>query len=107
MTPSLDALPGIALADGAPVFAEPWEAQAFAMAVHLHARGAFTWDEWAAALSTEIHSGAARSYYAHWLTALERIAAEKNLTSATELSERKDAWQAAAARTPHGDPITL
>ena len=33
-------------ADG-PVFREPWEAQAFAMAVSLHERGLFTWPEWA------------------------------------------------------------
>ena len=34
-----------------PVFAEPWQAQAFALVVRLHAEGAFTWTEWAAALS--------------------------------------------------------
>ena len=41
-------------ADGAPVFREPWEAQAFAMTLALHARGLFTWPEWAAALAAEI-----------------------------------------------------
>ncbi len=107
MTPDLGQLPGIALQDDTPVFTEPWEAQAFAMAVHLHARGAFTWEEWAACLSSEIHGGEERSYYGHWLAALERIVAEKALTSLSELSDRKEDWHAAATRTPHGDPIVL
>ena len=29
------------------VFAEPWQAQAFAMTVALHDRGLFSWNEWA------------------------------------------------------------
>ena len=37
-----------------PAFQEPWEAQAFAMAVSLYQQGLFGWDEWAAALSNEI-----------------------------------------------------
>src|SRR3954454_4397644 len=37
-----------------PVFAEPWQAQAFALALQLHAQGAFTWPEWAAALSDRL-----------------------------------------------------
>ena len=93
--------------DDEPTFAEPWEAQAFAMTVHLHQQGAFTWDEWAEHLSGEIHSGIERSYYAHWLCALERIVATKALTTPGALADRKQAWHDAAARTPHGDAITL
>ena len=37
-----------------PVFRAPWEAQAFAMALALHEGGAFTWPEWAAALTEAI-----------------------------------------------------
>lgn len=100
-------LPGIALTDGEPIFNEPWEAQAFAMVVNLHQRGAFEWSEWAECLSEQIHSGEERSYYQHWLTALETIADKKNLASTAALQSRKQAWHDAAACTPHGDPITL
>lgn len=103
----LTKLPGLAMDGDAPVFQAPWEAQAFAMVVHLHDKGAFTWDEWAAHLSAQVHSGEDRSYYEHWLCALETLVATKNLTDADTLESRKDAWHAAAARTPHGDPILL
>ncbi|WP_245895384.1 nitrile hydratase accessory protein [Pontivivens insulae] len=100
-------LPGITLQDDEPVFAEPWEAQAFALIVHLHERGAFTWAEWADALSSEIHGGQTLAYYQHWLKALETLVAAKGLTSASALTARKQDWLDAAARTPHGQPITL
>lgn len=111
----LDALPALPRDDEGPVFSAPWEAQAFAMAVELHARGAFTWREWSAALAREIasegessgDSTSASRYYEHWLAALERLANEKRLTSSRELSARKAAWKAAAEATPHGEPITL
>ena len=92
---------------GEPVFQEPWEAQAFALVLNLYESGQFTWDEWAAFLSAEIHSGTERDYYRHWLTALEKLVAEKQLTSARDLAERTQAWHDAAARTPHGQPIEL
>ncbi|WP_282094666.1 nitrile hydratase accessory protein [Epibacterium ulvae] len=103
----LTALPGITLADDEPVFTAPWEAQAFAMAVNLHQNGAFSWQEWAEALSHEIHSGEERDYYQHWLHALEHIVTAKSLSSETDLAQRKADWHAAAAATPHGDPILL
>ena len=111
---ALDELPAIPKDDDGPVFAAPWEAQAFAMAVELHARGAFTWKEWSEALGREIAAGTASGdggcdlpYYEHWLTALERLVAKKRLTSAAELATRKAAWKAAAEATPHGEPILL
>lgn len=105
--PDLSLLPDIALAGNEPVFEEPWQAQAFAMAVTLHQSGAFTWAEWAKALAAEVHSGIERKYYQHWLCALEKIVAQKQLASASELVACKDAWHEAAARTPHGQAITL
>jgi nitrile hydratase accessory protein len=100
--------------DGAPVFGEPWEAQAFAMTLALHARGLFTWSEWAAALAAEIKraQGAGdpddgSTYYRHWLAALERLAADKGVTTPTDLDERRSAWDRAAHATPHGQPILL
>lgn len=108
------ALPGIPADDDGPVFGEPWEAQAFAMALALHERGVFRWGEWAAALGAEIRAAAASgepdtndAYYRHWLAALERLVAEKGIASREALGTYRDAWQRACERTPHGSPIEL
>ena len=105
------AMPGIPRDDDGPVFREPWEAQAFALAVALHERGLFTWPEWAAQLGTEIRraqdAGAGEDYYRHWLAALEHIVAEKQATDPATLARYADAWGRAAERTPHGTPIEL
>jgi len=99
---------------GSPVFREPWEAQAFAMALALHERGLFTWSEWAATLADEIkHAQAAGdpdrgdTYYRHWLATLERLVADKNVASAGALARYREAWRVAAERTPHGVAIAL
>lgn len=89
------------------MFNEPWEAQAFAMVVRLHEAGVFTWSQWAEALSAQIHGGRQRSYYQHWLDALETLLAQGDLVSRDVLERRQLAWRAAAARTPHGEPIEL
>jgi nitrile hydratase accessory protein len=90
-----------------PVFNEPWEAQAFAMAVSLEAKGLFTWTEWAAALGREIEAQSERSYYECWLAALERLVEEKRLMSADERLARIEDWDRTAKATPHGQPIEL
>ena len=97
-----------------PVFTEPWEAQAFALAVELSKQGYFTWTEWSAALGAELKAAAERGqaddgsrYYHHWLAALERLATSKGLTDRHALLARKEAWAAAYRRTPHGKPIEL
>jgi len=108
------AVPGIPRDADGPVFREPWEAQAFAMALALHARGLFTWPEWAAALAEEIKRAQAagdpdtgETYYRHWLANLERLIAVKGVTTAHDLHRYRDAWDHAADRTPHGQPIEL
>ncbi len=99
---------------GGPVFREPWEAEAFALALSLNERGLFTWTEWAATLGEEIKKAQAagdpdtgETYYRHWLATLERIVAAKGLTDAGTLARTRYAWQRACARTPHGTPIAL
>lgn len=104
---NLSHLPDMVLVDNEPVFNEPWEAQAFAMVIDLHQKGAFTWTEWAGALSTEIQGTEQRSYYQHWLCALESLVTIKQLASTTALQSRKAQWHEAAARTPHGEAIKL
>lgn len=90
-----------------PVFNAPWEAQAFAMAVSLEAKGLFTWTEWAEALGREIKAQGERSYYECWLAALEKLVEEKRLMSTAERLTRIDEWDRAAKATPHGQPIEL
>jgi nitrile hydratase accessory protein len=107
-------VPNIPHDNDGPVFREPWEAQAFAMTLALHERGLFTWPEWAAALAAEIKraQGAGdpdtgETYYSHWLAALEKIVAEKGVTTTQDLHRTRDAWDHACDRTPHGQPIML
>jgi nitrile hydratase accessory protein len=97
-----------------PVFGEPWEAQAFALARSLQERGVFSASEWARALGAEIKKAQAagdpdtgETYYHHWLAALERLVAAKGLTDARTLHRHREAWRRACARTPHGAPIVL
>lgn len=97
-----------------PVFSEPWEAQAFAIAVQMAAEGYFTWTEWTTVLGEQLQAAVRRGepddgsrYFEHWVTALEQLAADKNLTDLTALSERKEAWADAYHHTPHGQPVGL
>jgi nitrile hydratase accessory protein len=105
-----ESLPNLPKDEGGPVFAEPWEAQAFAMAVKLSQAGYFTWKEWAATLAAELKAAADRGtpddgsqYYHHWLAALERLVASKRLVSAAALADCKEAYR----HTPHGKPVKL
>lgn len=97
------------LQEGDGVFAEPWQATAFALTVALHQQGLFSWPEWAATLSRHIAAEAddGRRYYAFWLAALEEMVERLKLGSADDLAALQQAWQAAAERTPHGQPIEL
>jgi nitrile hydratase accessory protein len=110
----LEALPPLPRDEQGPVFAEPWQAQAFALAVKLSEAGHFTWKEWAASLATELKAAADRGepddgshYYEHWVAALERLVTEKRLTDLPSLAARKDAWADAYRHTPHGKPVEL
>ena len=110
----LASLPPLPRDEGGPVFAEPWQAQAFALAVRLSAQGHFTWKEWAEALAAELRAAAERGepddgsrYYHHWLAALERLVNSKGLTDPAALAQRKEAWADAYRHTPHGKPVEL
>lgn len=93
------------------MFAEPWQAQAFALVVALHQRGLFTWTEWAAELSKQVARPDAKSdgsdYYRHWLAALETLLGEKGVAGPQAVDALSDAWQRAAHATPHGKPVLL
>ena len=113
-TEKLAALPRLPRDEGGPVFAEPWQAQVFALAVRLSEQGHFSWKEWATALADELKLAASRGepddgsrYYEHWLAALERLVAAKGLSDAAAMLARKEAWADAYRHTPHGKPVEL
>jgi nitrile hydratase accessory protein len=110
----LAVLPKLPRDQDGPVFREPWQAQAFALAVKLSQQGHFTWQEWSETLAAELQAAEARGepddgsrYYEFWLAALERLVQEKGLLDAVSLAERKEAWADAYRHTPHGKPIEL
>jgi nitrile hydratase accessory protein len=110
----LAVLPRLPHDEGGPVFAEPWQAQAFVLAVKLAEQGHFSWKEWANALADELTSAASRGepddgshYYQHWLAALERLVTAKGLTNPAAMLARKEAWADAYRHTPHGKPVAL
>ena len=111
---TLAALPRLPRDEESAVFAEPWQAQAFALAVKLSEQGHFTWKEWSAALADELRAAAGRGepddgsrYYHHWLAALERLVTNKGLADPAALVTRREAWAEAFRRTPHGKPVEL
>jgi nitrile hydratase accessory protein len=113
-TASIDALPALPRDHQGPVFDEPWQAEAFALAIRLSEAGYFTWSEWTAVFSQEIKAAQERgdpdlgnTYYHHWLNALEHLCAAKGLVSLADLEQRKKAWQRAYLNTPHGQPVEL
>jgi nitrile hydratase accessory protein len=110
----IDMLPRLPREKDGPVFAEPWEAQAFALAVKLSEQGHFTWKEWTETLGEELQSASNRGepddgahYYEHWLAALERLVTAKGLIDRAALVMRKEAWAEAYRHTPHGQPVEL
>jgi nitrile hydratase accessory protein len=107
-------LPALPRDEGGPVFSEPWEAKAFALAVGLSEAGCFTWSEWVTVFSQEIKSAEERgdpdlgdTYYRHWLNALEKICTSKGLVGIEDRRKRKETWRRAYLNTPHGKPIEL
>ena len=97
--------------DPPPTFAEPWQAQAFAMAVHMRDRGLIAWSDFSAALAEEIARAGAdytpEAYYDCWLDALERLLVSHGQADPDALHALEHAWADAYRRTPHGKPVVL
>jgi nitrile hydratase accessory protein len=101
------------------VFAEPWQAQALALATALERAGCFTAAEWSEALGAAIRRSDAEgrsgdgsaddglAYHLHVLAALETLVTAKGAVTRSALATRKAAWRAAYLGTPHGDPVRL
>ena len=86
--------------DDGPVFNAQWEAQAFGMVLALYEKGLFSWDEWASQLGEQIAIAQAEgdpdlgnTYYQHWMQALEKLVADKGLSSAEEIGEKASQWR--------------
>ena len=109
--PRLPPLLAVPVDQEGPVFREPWEARALALAVALNEAGIFAWKDWAAALSEEIQAegdaDTGEGYYRHWLAALEKMVSKKGLADSSLQTLYREAWDRAAHRTPHGTPIEL
>ena len=97
-----------------PVFEAPWHAQLFALTVHLNEAGRFGWPDWATrfgatlkrhGLERDLNGG--DDYFTAWLQTLEHLLAEDGSARATELTQMRNAWEAAYLRTPHGAPVKL
>ena len=112
------AFPGLLLDSGKDeqqqVFAEPWEAHAFAIAVKLSEKGLFKWSDWTNALAEEIKKAKEQgqpdfgnTYYQFWLSALETILLEKNILKKSDLKSMMEQWRRAYLSTPHGNPVKL
>ena len=97
-----------------PVFAEPWEAHAFAIAVKLSEKGLLKWSEWSDALAEEIKKAKehgqpdfGNTYYQFWISALETILLDKNILKKSDLKSMIEQWRSAYLSTPHGKPVKL
>ena len=97
-----------------PVFAEPWEAHAFAIAVKLSEKGLFKWSDWTNALAEEIKEAKEQgqpdfgnTYYQFWLSALETILLDKNILKKSHLKSEMEQWRSAYLSTQHGKPVKL
>ena len=97
-----------------PIFAEPWEAYTFAIAVKLSEKGLLKWSEWSDALAEEIKEAKdqgqpdfGNTYYQFWLSALETILLEKNILKKSDLKSMMEQWRSAYLSTPHGNPVKL
>jgi nitrile hydratase accessory protein len=102
------------LAPPKPVFDEPWQAQALALADSMVQAGHFTAQEWAEALGGALKAAAAKgkpdtleTYYTSVVTALEQLSETHAGISAEERRHRRHAWEHAYERTPHGKPVVL
>ena len=98
---SLVDLPLMPRDDDGPVFAEPWQAQAFAAVVELIESGIVSRGEWADRLGATFKAAEARGdfdtgtrYYDHWLETLEQVVLEKALVVQPELDREKEEIEA-------------
>ena len=96
------------------MFAEPWQAQAFALAVSFQRKGISPGKNGPPLLADELHAAARRGepddgsrYYEHWLSALESLVTAKGLADPTALLTRRRLGPLPTETLPHGQPVEL
>jgi nitrile hydratase accessory protein len=101
-------------APGAPVFAEPWQAELLAIVHALTKQGLFSAAEWADALGHALRHAVAHgepdtddTYYRAVLAALEELTAARSPETGAALPGRAEEWRRAYENTPHGKPVEL
>lgn len=102
------------LAPRDPVFDEPWQAQALAIADAMVQAGHFSASDWAEYFGAALHEADAQgrpdtgeTYYHCAIDALEQLVAQATSIDTSTLSERKATWKRAYLATPHGQPVKL
>lgn len=100
--------------DEAPVFEEPWQAQAFSVLVAMNEAGHFPWTDWAKTFSRTIEAmpamsseSASDAYYRQWVNALEEMVISLGVVAEEEIASREQEWRHAYLNTPHGLPVNL
>ena len=82
--------------NGELVFAAPWEARAFGLAVALNEVGVYPWRDFSQGLAAETAAleqhGVQVSYYERWLETLEKLAIARGLVTPEELEARTAAY---------------
>ncbi|HZU15901.1 MAG TPA: nitrile hydratase accessory protein [Candidatus Dormibacteraeota bacterium] len=78
--------------NGELVFEAPWQGRAFGLAVGLHQRGGYDWEDFRQRLIAQIQASRCEpggpGYYEHWLAALERLVLERGLVDRAEFERR-------------------
>ena len=107
-------MPQLPRDEGGPVFAEPWQAQAFAIAVRLSAQGYFTgksgrlrWRQNWPTPPNGTKRMMARSTITTGLRRWRNWSPRKDSPIVAALFERREAWADAYRHTPHGQPVQL
>jgi nitrile hydratase accessory protein len=97
-----------------PVFNEPWQAEAYALAQVLIETDRVSSSEWAKAFGAALRQSAdkgepddSETYYAALSETLQRVLVAEGRVQDLEIRQRIDDWRAAYHRTPHGKPVKL
>ena len=95
-------------------FDEPWQAELFAVTVHLSERNLFSWAEWTDEMVEQIKKvklirpiDGSNDYYNIWLQALIELISTKGITDAETISDVQNRWAIAYRNSPHGKPVEL
>ena len=95
------------------IFAEPWQAELFAITLNLHEKGLFNWDSWTKKLGGSLKRDKNKSkddlehYFLNWLSVLEETLLEKKVTELTKIMTIEKAWRDAISKTPHGKKVEI